>query len=138
MKDILPVLLVNLALALVAGVIFTVWLIGAETMKVLAGMLVGGLLLIGLVAAAALPIRAWKKNDAKPIEKQVIREVRILDGRPAPVPQLPPPQQPPFGVFPELLRAAYQSGQLSARSGEAIDAAVRELPADGWDGDITA
>lgn len=137
MKDLQIGLVVILALALVAGAIFTVWLVGAETMKVLVGLIVGGLLLIGLVAAAALPIRAWKKNDAKPIEKQVIREVRILDNRPAPMPQLPPPPQPPFGVFPELLRASYQAGRLSARSGEVVDAEVREVPADGWDGDIT-
>jgi len=137
MKDILPVLLVILALAVVGGVIFGLWLIGREAVMVLAGLLVGGLALAGIIAASALPIRAWRKNDAKPIERQVIREVRILDSRPQPVPQLPPPTQPPFGVFPELLRASYQAGRLSARPGEAIDAEVRELPADGWDGDIT-
>jgi len=92
-----------------------------------------------LLAASALPIRAWRKNAAAPIEKQVIREVRVIDSRPAAV-QLPAPAtQPPFGVFPELLRASYRAGLL-AQPGEVVNAEVRQLTAggDGWDGDITS
>jgi len=138
MKELTPVLIVILALALVGGTIFAINLIGSAALTVLATLLVGGLVLAGLIAATALPIRAWRKNDAAPIEKQVIREVRILDSRPAPAPQLPAPQQPPLGVFPELLRASYQAGRLAAPRGEIIDAEVGHLDGDTWNGDITA
>ena len=114
LREVMAFLLVTLAVALVGGLIFAISLIGAEALTVLAALLIGGLALAGVLAAAALPIRAWRKNDAAPIEKQVIREVRILDNRPQPIPQLPAPQQAPFGVFPELLRASYQAGQLAA------------------------
>lgn len=137
MKDILPVFLIVLALALVGGLIYAIFLIGAETLKVLATMLIGGLILAGLIMATALPIRAWRKNDAAPIERQIIREVRVLDNRPAPLPQLPAPQQAPFGVFPELLRASYQAGRLAQPGGEGVDADFRPVEGDGWTGDIT-
>lgn len=137
MKDVLPIFLVVLALAVIGGLIYAIFLIGAETVKILATLLVSGLILAGLIAASAFPIRAWRKNDAAPIEKQVIREVRVLDNRPAPVPQLPAPQQAPFGVFPELLRASYQAGQLAAPRSGTVDAEYRHLEGDGWNGDIT-
>ena len=130
-------LLVILAVALVGGVIFAINLIGSVALTALAFLLVGGMALTGVLAASALPIRAWRKNDARPIERQIIREVRILDNRPAPVPQLPAPTQPPFGVFPELLRASYQAGALNNRPGEVVDGEVRQMPADGWDGEIS-
>lgn len=138
MKDVVPALVVILAVALVAGVIFAIHLIGSAALTVLAFLLIGGLVLVGILAASSLPIRAWKKRDGVPIEKQVIREVRILDSRPAPAPQLPAPQQPPFGVFPELLRASFAAGRLAAPQGETVDAEVRHLDGDDWAGDITA
>lgn len=138
MKDIVPALLVILALALIGGTIFAINLIGPAALTVLATLLIGGLVLAGIVAATALPIRAWKKNDAAPIEKQVIREVRVIDSRPQPMPQLPAPQQPPFGIFPELLRASYQAGQLAAPRSDVVEAEVRQLSSGGWEGDITA
>jgi hypothetical protein len=138
MKDVTVGLIIILAVALVGGVIFAISLIGSAALTVLATLLIGGLVLAGLIAVSALPIRAWRKNDAKPIERQVIREVHILDNRPAPLPQLPASQQPSFGVFPELLRASYQAGQLAAPHGETVDAQVTHLSGDDWTGDITA
>jgi hypothetical protein len=138
MKETANILLLILAVALVGALIFGLWLIGREAVMVLAGLFVGGLVLIGIIAAAALPIRAWRKNDAAPIEKQVIREVRILDNRPAQAPQLPAPQQAPFGVFPELLRASYQAGQLAAPRGEIVEGEAKRLDGADWTGDIMA
>lgn len=124
-----------LALALVGGALLTVWLV-RDALVVLAAVFVGGLVVVGIIAAAALPIRAWRKNDAAPIEKQVIREVRVIDRTPAAAVQLPAPAQP-YGVFPELLRASYRAGLL-AQPGDVVNAEVRQLSAgDGWDGDIT-
>ncbi len=101
--DTLAGLVVALVVALVAGALLAVWLL-RDVLTILAGVLVGGVVVAGIMAAAALPIRAWRKRDGVPIEKQVIREVRVIDSRPAPT-MLPVPQQTPFGVFPELLRA---------------------------------
>jgi hypothetical protein len=140
-SDTLAGLVVALAVALVGGALLAVWLIGAETLRIMGLVLIGGLALAGIVAATALPIRAWRKRDGVPIEKhvfhegrQVIRE-RVIDSRPA-LPVLPGPQQAPFGVFPELLQASYRAGLL-AQPGAVVDAEVRALgPADGWNGDI--
>lgn len=129
-------LVVALALALVGGALLAVWLL-RDVLVILAAVFVGGLVLIGIIAAAALPIRAWRKNDAAPIERQVVREVRVIERQPAAAVQLPAPAQPAYGVFPELLRASYRAGLL-AQPGDVVDAQVRQLPAgDGWDGDIT-
>ena len=53
-----------LAVALVGGVIFAIRLIGSAALTVLATLLIGGLVLAGVIAVSALPIRAWRKNDA--------------------------------------------------------------------------
>jgi len=133
-------LVVALAVALVGAALLAVWLIGAETLRTLALILISGLVLAAVVAAAALPIRAWKSKDNTGEKhfyhdgtKTVVRE-RVIDARPA-LPALPAPQQPTWGVFPELLRASYRAGLL-AQPGDVVNAEVRELPADGWDGDI--
>lgn len=140
--------LIALAIAVAAFLIFVAWQLG-QALQVLAGVLIGALSSALIIAATALPIRAWKKNDAPPvIEKhtihegrQIIRE-RVLDGR-APsttdVKLLPLPAAPQAGVYPELLRAAYQAGQL----GPAINLPSPNLPIpdpadpDEWGGDIT-
>ena len=137
MKETASGFLVALGLALVVGAALTVWLIGAETLRIIGLIFIGGVVVAGVLVAAALPIRAWRKNDAAPIERQVIRETRIIDNRPQPLPALPLPQQAPFGVFPELLRAAYLAGGAVNR-GETVETEVRQLGAgDGWNGDIT-
>lgn len=129
--------LVGVVLALVVSAGLGTWLIGAETLRVMGLVLVSGLVLCGVLVAVAVVVRAYRRNDAQPIERQVIRETRIIDSRPPAPYQLPAPQATPFGVFPELLRAAYRSGALSSGS-DVVDAEVRSLPAPGeWGGDIT-
>lgn len=132
-------LVLALGLALVVGAVVGMLLIGEQTLRLLVGVLVVGGALSGVILACAAVVRAWRKNDAAPIERQVIREVRILDNRPQ-VPQLPAPQNAPWAVFPELLRSSYRAGLLSGSDGRAdtVDAQVRELGAgDSWQGDIT-
>jgi hypothetical protein len=129
-------LVIALAVALVAALGLVAWLIGAQTLRVMALVLVSGLVVVGLLLGAAAVVRAWRKNDAPPIERQVIREVRIIDR--AAQPQLP--SVPPFGVFPELLRASYRAGLLSGQDGSAdvVDGEAHHLHPDGqsWSGDI--
>lgn len=139
--DAISGLAVVLLVALVAALGIGLWLIGAETLRVMGLILTVGLVAVGLTGALALVVRAWRKNDSLPIERQVVREVRetrILDGR-EPAPQSP--AQAPFGVFPEMLRASYRAGLLSGRedAGEVVEAEVRQLPARDrslWMGDI--
>jgi hypothetical protein len=140
---------IALALALIAGALLAVWLIGSERLFILAVILIGGLVVAGIIAASAFAIRAYRKTDNPPvIEKhvyhegrQIIRE-RVIDGRQALAPEvklLQLPAQAQGGAFPELLRAAYQAGTLRGAPQEApIDAELRELgPAD-WGGDLEA
>ena len=133
-------LVIALAVALVVALGMAGVMIGAQTLRVLAVVLVSGLVVVGLLCGAALVVRAYRKNDAKPIERQVIREVRIID-RAGPAPQLPTLHPEPFGVFPELLRASYRAGLLSGQDGrgDVVEAEVHQLHADGrsWGGDIT-
>ena len=120
-------ILLLLMASVVAGTIYTIHLIGADTVAFLASTLVGAVATAIVLAALALPIRAWRKNDSPPVVERhhyhdgtrtIVKEVR-LDGRAVEAPklyQLPPPAQNP-GAFPELLRAAYQAGSLQNRSG---------------------
>ena len=142
MKDTAKYFYLILGLAATAAALLAVWFIGPDHLYLLAVILISGLVVAGILAGAALVIRAYRKNDAPPvIEKRVYHEgvktvvrERVIDNRPAPL-QLPAPQQP-FGVFPELLRASYRAGVL-AQPGEVADAEVRELGAsDDWQGDI--
>lgn len=132
-------LVVAFLVALVAALGVAAWLIGAETLRVMGLIFVSGLVLVGLVVAAAVVVRAYRRQDALPIERQVIRETRIIDSR-EPAPQLPTVQPSPFGVFPELLRASYRAGLLTGQDGAGgvVEAEVRRLPAQGqsWSGDI--
>jgi hypothetical protein len=109
------------------------------------------LVLAVLVAAASLPIRTWRKNDSPPVvEKHVYHEgrqitrERVLDGRQPIAPEVKllqlPAQVSSTGVFPELLRAAYQTGALqppAPQSEQPPGAELRELGPDDWGGDIT-
>lgn len=132
-------LVVVLLVALVAALGVGLWLIGAETLQVMGLIFVSGLVAVGLVVAVAVLVRAYRRQDALPIERQVIRETRIIDSR-EPAPQLPSATPSPFGVFPELLRASYRAGLLTGQDGrgEVLEAEVRQLPAHGqsWNGDI--
>lgn len=130
MKDnpVLVTILAALALALVGGVIYALWLVGREVVATLAGVLVGGIAAAVVLAALALPIRAYRKNDAPPVIERHYRdgtrtvERHTIDGR-APAQndirllQLPAANQ--AAAFPELLRASYRAGLLAAPNGEA-------------------
>ena len=125
MKDnpILVTITAALALALVGGALFAIWLIGREAVTALAGVLIGGVALGVVLAAASLPIRAYRKNDAAPVVEHHyhdgttrVVERHTLDGR-APAQndirllQLPAAGQ--AAAFPELLRASYRAGLLA-------------------------
>ena len=138
--------LAGLVLALVVGVGLAVWLLGADRLFVLALVFVGGLVLVGVMVAAAFIVRQWRRSDANPLvehhyhdgTRTVERVERVIDGRPQPLPQLPAPAQPPLGVFPELLRASYQAGYLGrGAEGETVVASVRDVADSGeWSGPI--
>ena len=135
----------GLALAVAFGL--AIHLLGGDRLMTLALILVSGLAVAVVVGTSALPIRAWKRRDMTGEThhihdgtRTVIKETRVLDGRTVEAPklyQLPAAQGQQF--FPELLRASYQAGLLADRraSEPAVDAEVRELEPDGWDGDIT-
>lgn len=113
-------ILVVLALALVIALALAIYLLGAERLFTLVLLLIIGLLIVALVAAASLPIRAWRKNDAPPVVEhyyhdgtKTIQRERIIDTRPAPLPALPAPASNTWS-FPDALRAAFVSGQLAA------------------------
>ncbi|GAB4521537.1 MAG: hypothetical protein Kow0047_32460 [Anaerolineae bacterium] len=98
--------------ASIAGTVYTIYLVGAETMRTVLLVMAGAISTAIILAALSLPIRAWRKNDAAPVEKHYIKET-VLDGR---VPQSPDVKllqlpAPPSAGFPELLRAAYQAGR---------------------------
>ena len=150
-------LLIALAVALVAGIMLAVWLIGSEALKTMGLILVVAIAIALVIGASALPIRAWKRKDnigeTHYVDgtKTIIKEVRVLDGRApaqADIKLLQLPAQPQAGAYPDLLRAAYRAGAatLPARSASApladyTEAEIDELdlsnPA-GWDGDITS
>lgn len=149
MNDARQGFLLALGLALVIGAALGVWLLGSERLMTLALILVIGLALALVMAAASLPIRAYRRRDMTGEThhihdgtKTIVREVRILDGRQVTAPEvklLQLPAQAQGGAFPELLRAAYQAGTLgnpAQRQAEApIDADLPEVdPEDsaGW------
>lgn len=130
----------TLALVLAAGM--AIWLMGAERLYTLALVLVVGLVLAGLIVAAAVLVRQWRRSDANPvIERHYHHDgtrtiEKVVDYRPAIAPLPAAPLPAALGVFPELLRAAYQAGALPGRS-ETVDAvSVREVTPGEWGGEI--
>lgn len=124
------------------------WLLGSDRLFLLALIFVGGLVMAGIIAASAFPIRAARKRDMTGETHyyhdgtRTVKEVKVLDGR-APaqndIKLLQLPAAPSGAAFPEMLRAAYESGQLTARSHTALPQDdLRELgPAD-WGDDSDA
>lgn len=146
-------LLIALAVALVAGALLGVYLIGSETLRTLGLILVVAIALAVVIAASALPIRAWRRRDFTGDHyhtdgtRTIVKEVRVLDGRVAEGPKLYQlPAQPQGAAFPDLLRAAYAAGatalpaRSSSRPAAEPDYEEVELPeidmTDGWNGDI--
>jgi hypothetical protein len=144
-------LVITLALALVGGVIFAIWLVGSEVVAALAGVLVGGLVLALIIASLALPVRAWRKNDAPPVIERHYRDgtrtverVRTIDGRAPAQNDIRLLQLPPVGnanVYPELLRGAFRAGALAGPEQNAPQFELREVDpadpdADAWAGEL--
>lgn len=156
MKDnpVLVTILAALALALVGGVVYAIWLIGREVVATLAGVLVGGIAAALVLAAVSLPIRAYRKNDAPPVIERhyrdgtrTVEKVHTIDGRAPAQTDVKLLQLPAAGTgaaFPELLRASYRAGLLAAPNGDQVTSAapaaeLRELDpatttADDWGG----
>ena len=112
-----PELLLILLIVLIAVAGVAIWMIGSETLTKMGWVLLIGVLLIGITLASSLPIRAWRGPQTRP-EKHVIRETRVIDNRaPAapPAPQIVALSPSAGGVFPDILRAAFQAG--AARPG---------------------
>lgn len=150
-----PLILI-LLVTLVAAALLAIWLIGAEILRTIGLILAIAVALALVIGASALPIRARHRTDNL-VEhhyhdgtKTIVKEIKVLDGR-APaqndIKLLQLPAAPQAGAFPELLRAAYQSGAtalpgrtapapaLSWNESEPEDADLTGY--DGWTGDIT-
>jgi hypothetical protein len=135
---VLAIIAVAAVLALIGGVIYALWLIGAETARALAFLLLGGGLLVGLVWAAQFPLRAWRSNQQpeRHIYHDRVREIHhvpVPDSRVTPaLPTLSTPrslESPP--AYPELLRAAFLAGVYGSQVG--VQGASTELAP--WDGE---
>lgn len=158
MSDTTRLFLLAVLVAVLGALGLALWLIGAETLRTLAFILVGAVALAVILAASALPIRAARKKDMTGETRildgtrTVVRETRVLDGRQALAPEvklLQLPQQPTGGAWPELLRASYQAGLLgnprqtieqgAERSAAGQDLAEFDLTGGGdeWGGDIS-
>lgn len=114
---------IGFALALIAGAITTAVLLGRDLLFILASVIVSALSIAVVIGAAALAIRAYRRNDNPPMiehhyhdgTRTVIKETRVLDGREVTTPEvklLQLPAQAQAGAFPELLHAAFQAGAL--------------------------
>lgn len=134
-------LIAVLVAALLLGAV-ALWLIGADRLFTLALILVCGLVMAGMIAASALPIRAARKRDMTGETRildgtrTIVRETKVLDGR-APAQNdirlLQLPAAPSGAAFPEMLRAAYTAGQLRApRNDQPIEGELRELGPEDW------
>lgn len=113
MKEIRSIGLLAMALtglALVGGVVYGVSRLENKTITALAAVLVGGAVLALIIFVSSFPIRAWRREKPPPPERQLIRETKIIDGRPHPAPQVIQAQPAMGPVLPELLRAAYAAG----------------------------
>lgn len=146
-------LVVAAALLLALGVFL--FLVGAETLRLVALVIGGAIAAAVILGASALPIRAYRRRDMTGEThhyhegtKTIVRETRVIDGRAVTSPEvklLQLPAQPAGGAFPELLRAAFQAGALTdgrqTYQPAQADRELRELDldpdSDGWEGDVT-
>lgn len=139
---VLATMAVAAVLALIGGVIYALWLIGAETARALAFLLLGGGLLVGLVWAAQFPLHAWRSNQQpeRHIYHDRVREIHhvpVPDSRVTPaLPTLSTPRSlESLPAYPELLRAAFLAGvygsQISAQ-GASTELAPRDA-GDDWE-----
>ena len=154
MSDVTRLALLIIGGACLLALALAVWLIGADTLRTLALILTGAVALAVILAASALPLRAWRKRDPSGEAHhyhdgtRVIEKVHTIDGRAVTSPEvklLQLPAQPQGGAWPELLRAAYTAGTLGnpqrAATVPSAELAEYDLTGDGdaggWAGDIT-
>jgi len=146
MKELRTIALLAVALiglGIVGGILYGVSRLENKTITVLAVLLVGGIVTAVIIFASSFPIRAWRREKPPPPERQVIRETRIIDGRPVPPPQVIQAQPAMGPVLPELLRAAYAAGTRQGLPSGAADYGRDEHNepqghgwGDAWDGQI--
>jgi len=117
-ERVLAIMLAVVVLVLVAGMIYALWLIGAETARLLAMVLVGGVLLVALVWVSQFPLRAWRSNQQpeRHIYHERVREVHHVPVPDARLPQLPAYRPPEAPAYPELMRSLFLAGQIGAGS----------------------
>jgi hypothetical protein len=107
-----------LALAAVFGMVRALDLIGADTLRLLALILAvpGG---VALMAVGLTPlVRAWRLPLTPPVERHVIKEVRLQQhtvDRRAPLPA-PIPAMRQLNLYPGLQSAEWRAGLLPAGS----------------------
>ncbi len=113
-RDVTLGALLLLALGVIAAVIRGLDLIGADALRVLALVLAvpGG---VAVMALGLTPlVRAWRLPTTPPVERHVIKEVRLqqhtLDRR-APVPA-PAPALRQINLYPGLQSAEWRAGLL--------------------------
>jgi len=154
MNDVTRLALLIIGGAFLLALALCVWLIGADRLFILALIFVCALGLAAILAASALPLRAWRKRDLTGEAHhyhdgtRTIEKVHTIDGRAVTSPEvklLQLPAQPQGGAWPELLRAAYTAGALGSgqQPGATVvrgqDLAEYDLTGDGdgWAGDIS-
>ena len=131
-------LLFVLGLALAGMLAFAIWMIGADTMRLLAKVFVACLCVALVMVAVAFPIRMWKKKDALPqvehYDHDGTRVERTIEGGRTTQPVLyQMPNVKESAMFPELLRAAYGAGLQRQLPAEPVEPQQTYPPAD--DGD---
>ena len=125
MKDerVLVGLLLSVVVIGVAAVVMTLLRLDQGQIFALALILVGSLGLAAVLVGVGVVLRA-RRPDPPPVERHVIKE-RVLDGRQPARPQiitLPGrPPSLPAGLYPHLLRGAYQAGRSTGRDGSEWD-----------------
>ena len=125
----LLIVAVVLGAAVCAALIFAMWQMGSGTLRTMGLIFVAGLALALVIFASAFPIKAARYNDkpAPPIVEHhyhdgtqtIIKETKVLDGRPAnqtDIKLLQLPAQPQAGAYPDLLRAAFAAGATLSHS----------------------
>lgn len=108
----------------------------------LALILVGGVVLALVVAAAALPIRAYQKREGPHERERIIKHTIEREGRIPEAPKIYTVGQQQNsglpGMFPELLRAAYLAGRRGPPGQDEptlIEAETHDVVEE-WNGDI--
>jgi hypothetical protein len=136
-------LLFDFVLAPAGMLAFAIWMIGADTMRLLAKVFVACLCVALIMMAVAFPIRMWKKKDALPQVEHYYhdgtRVERTIEGGRTTQPvlyQMPNMREQP--MFPELLRAASGAGLQRQLPAEPVEPTQTYPPADenDWQGQM--